>query len=239
MNILAFDTCFGACSVAVGIDVGQPTERLEEFFEPRDVGHAEALMPMVDSAMRGAGIGFDKLDRIAVTNGPGSFTGTRIGVSAARALAVSTGVPLVAASSLAVMAEEASDALAEDRGEAVLGVAVDARKGQVYVQWFSKGGIDPLTPPRVLTPAEAVAELAATPAAAKPLLIVGSGAEAVAAAAIAGGRDATARMARLQPDACALVFMARHLPLMTGPLEPIYLREADAKPPADPAIARK
>lgn len=235
MNILAFDTCFGACSVAVGIDVGKPTERLEEFFEPRDVGHAEALMPMINSAMRGAGIGFDRLDRIAVTNGPGSFTGTRIGVSAARALCVATGVPLVATSSLAVMAEEAAEALRDERGDTVLGVAVDARKDQVYVQWFGAGGLDPLTPPQVLAARDAIAVAPAG----KPLLLVGSGAEAVSLAAHAMGRTASVRMPRLQPDACALVFMAHRLPLATGPVEPIYLREADAKPPADPAVSRK
>lgn len=236
MNILAFDTCFGACSVAVGIDVGLPTERLEEFFEPRDVGHAEALMPMINSAMTGAGIGFDKLDRIAVTNGPGSFTGTRIGVSCARALHVATSVPLVAVSSLAVMAEEAADALAAERGYALLGVAVDARKGQVYVQWFREGGLAPLGPPAVLTPAEAVTLAEGG----RSLLLVGSGAEIVASAAREAGRTANVRLPRLQPDACALAFMAPHLPLATGPVEPLYLREADAKPPAaDPAVARK
>lgn len=234
MNILAFDTCFGACSVAVGIDVGLPSERLEEFFEPRDVGHAEALMPMINSAMTGAGIGFDKLDRIAVTHGPGSFTGTRIGVSAARALHVATGVPLVSASSLAVMAEEAADSLRDEMGAMLLGVAVDARKDQVYVQWFAGSGLKPLTAPAVVSPVEAVALTAA-----RDLVVVGSGGEAVARAAASVGRTATNRLPRLQPDACALVFMARELPLTDRLVEPLYLREADAKPPADPALPRK
>lgn len=235
MNILAFDTCFGACSVAVGVNVGLPTERLEEFFEPRDVGHAEALMPMINSAMTGAGIGFDKLDRIAVTNGPGSFTGTRIGISAARALNVATRVPLVTVSSLAVMAEEACETLKEVRGEALLGVAVDARKDQVYVQWFGAGGLDPQSPPHVCSPADAV-RLAQGEA---PAILVGSGAEAVALAARAAGRRAEVKLSRLQPDACALAFMAVHLPLATSPVEPLYLRDADAKPPANSAVPRR
>lgn len=235
MNILAFDTCFGACSVAVRVDSGMPSERLEEFFEPRDVGHAEALLPMINSAMTGARIGFADLDRIAVTHGPGSFTGTRIGIATARALSLVTGVPLVVASSLAVMADEAADSLVDDRGEAILGVAVDARKGQVYVQWFGGGGLDPLCPPHVLAPGEAAALASGD----RSLLVVGSGAEAVAAAARATGRSATVRLPRLQPDACALAFMADRLPLAAVPVEPLYLREADAKPPANPAVARK
>ena len=233
MNILAFDTCFGACSVAVGVDIGLASEQLEEFDEPRDLGHAEALMPMINSAMNGAGIGFKDLDRIAVTIGPGSFTGTRICVSAARALSLATGVEVVGASSLAVMAEEAADSLSAERGDAALAVAVDARRGQVYVQQFGRNGLEFITPPQVMTVSDA-----ATLGGPGPLLIVGSGAEAVAEAARLQGRSATARMPRLQPDACSLLYMAPHLKPIGGSLHPLYLREADAKPPSGQSIAR-
>lgn len=233
MNILAFDTCFGACSVAVGVDIGHASERLEEFFEPRDLGHAEALMPMIETAMRGAKINFTDLDRIAVTNGPGSFTGTRICVAAAQALALALAKPVVAASSLAVMAEEAAEVLRDERGDALLAIAVDARRGQVYLQTFGQIGHAPVSAPEVMTVVDA-----ARIGGSVPLLIAGSGAEAVAEAARARGRSAVARLPRLQPDACSLVFMAPRLEPVGGRLVPLYLREADAKPPTAPSIAR-
>lgn len=233
MNILAFDTCFNACSVAVGRDVGSHHERLEQYFEPRDKGHAEALMPMIDRAMSDAGLAFKDLDRIAVTTGPGSFTGMRIGVAAARSLKLATGVPLVGASSLAVMAEDAADDLGERLEGRTLVIAVDARRGQVYAQAFGGSGLDTSTEPRLLSTAQAAG------LGEGPLVIAGSGGALVADAARAAGREAEAVLAKLQPDACALVYMAQMLPLAVEPLKPLYLRPADAKPQAGAAVARR
>lgn len=233
MNILAFDTCFNACSVAVGRDVGSHHERLEQYFEPRDTGHAEALIPMIDRAMSDAGLAFKELDRIAVTTGPGTFTGMRIGVATARALKLATGVPLVGASSLAVMAEDAADDLAETLEGRTLVVAADARRGQVYAQAFGASGLDSTTEPMLATYTQAAA------LGAGPLVVAGSGADLVAEAARSAGREAVAMLARLQPDACALIYMAQVLPIATEPLKPLYLRPADAKPQAGAAIARR
>lgn len=234
MNILAFDTCFNACSVAVGRDLGSGQERLEQYFEPRETGHAESLMPMIDRALSEAGLGFRDLDRIAVTHGPGMFTGMRIGIAAARALRLATGVPIVTASSLAVMAEDAADDIGAERlAEATLAIAVDARRGQVYVQMFGRGGLDAVTEPMLATHAAAAA------LGEGPLIVAGSGAELVAAAAREAGRDAEALLPRLEPDACALIYMARVLPLVTDAPAPLYLRPADAKPQAGAAIARR
>ncbi len=234
MNILAFDTCFNACSVAVGRDLGSHHERLEQYFEPRDTGHAESLMPMIDRAMSDSGLAFRDLDRIAVTHGPGTFTGMRIGISAARALKLATGVPLVTASSLAVMAEDASDDLGGERlAGRTLAVAVDARRGQVYFQIFGKGGLDAATAPLLATYAGAAVLVDG------PLTVAGSGGQAVAEAARLAGREAEAVLPRLQPDACALVYMARVLPLATEPPAPLYLRPADAKPQLGASIPRR
>lgn len=234
MNILAFDTCFNACSVAVGRDLGSHHERLEQYFEPRDTGHAESLMPMIDRAMSDSGLAFGDLDRIAVTTGPGTFTGMRIGIAAARALRLATGVPLVTASSLAVMAEDASDDLGEERlANRVLAIAVDARRGQVYVQLFGRGGLDTSTGPVLAGYADAAG------LGEGPLIVAGSGAEAVAQAARQAGREAEAVLPRLQPDACALVYMAQVLQLATEPPAPLYLRPADAKPQAAAAVPRR
>ena len=83
MNILAFDTCFDACSVAVRRDDGAVIA--ERVLMRR--GHAEALLPMIERTMQAAGLSFGDLERIAVTHGPGTFTGTRVGMAAALGLA--------------------------------------------------------------------------------------------------------------------------------------------------------
>jgi tRNA threonylcarbamoyladenosine biosynthesis protein TsaB len=107
MNVLAFDTCFGAVSAAVRWKSARGEWLLREAYEPLTVGHAERLLPMIDDVMIGSGLTYQQLDRIAVTIGPGGFTGLRVGVAAARAMALATGKPVVGLTSLAAMAERA------------------------------------------------------------------------------------------------------------------------------------
>src|SRR5665213_967023 len=90
MKILAVDTALGACSVAV-LKNG---ETLAHRFEAMDRGHAEALAPMVEAAMRDASIEFSALDRLAVTTGPGTFTGRRVGRAFMRGLRIALKRPL-------------------------------------------------------------------------------------------------------------------------------------------------
>ncbi|MEE8309443.1 MAG: tRNA (adenosine(37)-N6)-threonylcarbamoyltransferase complex dimerization subunit type 1 TsaB, partial [Hyphomicrobium sp.] len=112
MNILAFDTCFDACSVCVARPDGDGgITELASVSERFATGHAEKLIPFVDDSMRRAGVAFADIDRIAVTIGPGTFTGTRIGIAAARGLALATQIEIVSTTSLAVMAEVAAGAL--------------------------------------------------------------------------------------------------------------------------------
>jgi tRNA threonylcarbamoyladenosine biosynthesis protein TsaB len=89
MNILAFDTCFDACSVCVAQTGADRAVEFSGALERFETGHAERLIPMVEEVMSRAGLTFSHIDRLAVTVGPGTFTGTRIGVAAARALAPS------------------------------------------------------------------------------------------------------------------------------------------------------
>ena len=230
MNVLAFDTCFDGCSVCVAEQrEGVFVERaalLERFV----TGHAERLIPMIGEVMETAGLGFAELDRIAVTVGPGTFTGTRIGIAAARALALVSGVPTVGVSSLAVMAEAAQREL----GAELLAVAVDARRNEVYAQLFGAGGgLDARTQPQVLPFAEA-AKLGGG----GPIVCVGSGAAAVAAAASLAGRHIVASLPELLPNASALARMAACLEASDAPLVPLYLRPPDAKPQDGKAVAR-
>jgi tRNA threonylcarbamoyladenosine biosynthesis protein TsaB len=233
MNVLAFDTCFGAVSVAVSRH-GPQGGLLREAFELRSAGHAERLLPMVAEVMEGAGLAFAGLDRIAVTLGPGGFTGVRVGVAAARALALAAGKPVVATTSLAVMAHRAVEMLAEG-GEPLaarrLMVAVDARRGGLYVQSFD-GGVVERTEAQLLTAPEAAHGLGPEGA-----VVVGSGAAAVAAAAKDAGVAADPRFPDLQPHARSLAALAWRLEPVS-PVRPLYLRLPDVRPQEAATLAR-
>jgi tRNA threonylcarbamoyladenosine biosynthesis protein TsaB len=227
MNILAFDTCFDGCSVCVAERRGDSVVPLGFLMERFETGHAERLIPMIGEAMQQARLSFDHLGRIAVTVGPGTFTGTRIGVAAARALALATGAQTVGVSSLAVMAEVAR----REVTSAALAVVVDARRGEVYAQLFGAGGgLDAKSPPQLLSIDDA-AQLGDG-----PIVFVGSGGTAVAA--VRSRREAVARLADLLPDAKALAHLGGALEASDAPLVPFYLRPPDAKPQVGKAVAR-
>lgn len=223
MNVLAFDTCFGACSVALRYRTQRGEIVLREAYEERATGHAEALIPMMDGVVEGAGIAFADIDRIAVTEGPGTFTGVRIGVATARGLALALGKPIVAVSSLMLMALRVDHLLGGRPEKTRLAVCVDARKGQVYAQIFGENGGDALTGPELLTPEQVAARLAGRPA-----IAVGSGAAAVLAAGN-GGQDIEAALPKLEPHARMMAIVAAGLPVRAK-LSPLYLRPPDAKP---------
>jgi tRNA threonylcarbamoyladenosine biosynthesis protein TsaB len=230
MNVLAFDTCLGGVSVAVRWQSAPGEWLLRDHFEAREGGHAERLMPMIAETMQEAGFGFSDLERIAVTVGPGTFTGVRGGVAAARGLALASGLPVVGATSLAVMAHGA-DQLLGSRDQGLLAVAVDARRGMVYIQLFADAP-DPTSQPLLLAP-DAVAALVGV----EPVTVVGSGATAVAAAIVAAGGKAEARLLDLQPHARSLAQLAAAL-TPVSPLRPLYLRLPDVKPQSDKSLSR-
>ncbi|RYG13304.1 MAG: tRNA (adenosine(37)-N6)-threonylcarbamoyltransferase complex dimerization subunit type 1 TsaB, partial [Caulobacteraceae bacterium] len=129
MRLLVIDTALGACTAAVFQD-GRP---LAVRFEPMTKGHQERLGGLVRDVMAEAGDGFDSLDRIGVTVGPGSFTGLRVGLAFAQGLGAALDRPVVGISAL--------DALAASLEEATGPVAalIDARRGQVYARLFTSG----------------------------------------------------------------------------------------------------
>jgi tRNA threonylcarbamoyladenosine biosynthesis protein TsaB len=231
MNVLAFDTCLGSVSVAVRWRSAGGEWLTRHAHETRERGHAERLMPMMAAVMQEAELAFSDIDRIAVTVGPGSFTGVRVGVAAARGLALASGIAAVGATSLAVMADQADEQLGEARGGRPLAVAIDARRGSVYLQIFTDAG-DAVAPPLLLA-----ADDAANSIGQRPVIIVGSGAELVAGAVQAAGGQAEAALALLQPDARSLILLAADL-APAHPLRPLYLRLPDVKPQADRFLPR-
>lgn len=229
MHILAFDTCFDGCSACVAELQGGAVSVLSSAFERFETGHAERLIPMIGDVMREAHVAFDQICRIVVTTGPGTFTGTRIGIAAARSLALATGARTVGVSSLAVMAEAARSHIGGP-----IAVVVDARRGEVYAQVFGPGGgADNVSPPQLLS-----LEDAARAGGEGRIAFVGSGANAVAEIARRNGRAAEAILSDLVPDAVALAHLAGVLPASDAPLSPHYLRAPDAKPQHGKAIAR-
>ena len=104
MNILALDTSMQACSVAVLKTPASGKTGLSGLYEERERGHAERLMAMIDEALCSAGLTIKQIDRFAVCKGPGAFTGVRIGIAAARGLAMVCKKPLIGIGTLEVMA---------------------------------------------------------------------------------------------------------------------------------------
>ncbi len=226
MRILAIDTSCGAASVAV-LESGV-AEPLAVLSRPMARGHADALAPMVEEAMRGVDGGFASLGRIAVATGPGSFTGIRVGLAMARAMGLALAIPVVGVSTLAAFA---APLLSEPRA-GIIAAAIDARHGSVYFQLFEASG-RPLGPPRCDTARECVRAIGAGPA-----WLAGDAAAIVANEAHRAGLPYDLDAARDAPDIVALAWMGLALDPSMSPARPIYVKPADARPnPAEP-IAR-
>lgn len=135
MITLAIDTCLDACSVAL-FDSGAEGV-LAARHEPMSRGHAECLLPFIDYVFRESGHSPTDLQRIIATRGPGTFTGVRVGLSAARSLAIRSGVETRAISSLRALALCAVDGSQPD---VPIAAAIDARRDELYVATFSASG---------------------------------------------------------------------------------------------------
>ena len=208
MLILAFDTSGPACSVVVWRD-GTVLARRRDVMER---GQAEALMPLIAAAMEEAGIGYAALGRIAVTVGPGSFTGVRVGLAAARGLTLALDIPAVGLLTSEVLA--AAVPSPERKIATRILVAIDTKRGDLYVQQFSIDG-DSLAPPMALAP-----DLLADWVGDHTVVVVGDGS---AAAVEALGEKALRSSADALVDAALLATLgATAIPAPGGPL-PVYV----------------
>ncbi len=227
MRILAIDTSLAACAVCV-LDTDGPTMLARESLA-MDRGHAEALLPMVDRVASAAEGSFAALDRVAVTIGPGSYTGLRIGISAARAIGLAAGVPVVGVATLS--AYLAPLLAGEMRGLA--GVAIDAKHGQIYVQVVAPGGRT-IIPAGLMGLRETVRLMGSG-----PIHLTGSAAPMLASEAWTQGIEAFVADAPMAPEIAwvaqlgAVADPAQALP------KPLYLRGPDAKPQDAARIARR
>jgi tRNA threonylcarbamoyladenosine biosynthesis protein TsaB len=226
MRVLAIDTALAVCAAAV-LDTERPGLRARESV-PMVRGHAEALMPLIARVMDAAELEFSELDRIAVTTGPGSFTGLRVGIAAARGIALAAGKPSVGLSTLAAYA---APLIAKDDSVPVLTV-IDARHDQVYLQVFGVGG-RMLVSPRIAPIHEAVRISALG-----PMRIVGSSASVIAAAWPANLPAPSLVETHAAPD---IDWVARLGAAAVGlaPPKPFYLRAPDAQPQDTSRLARR
>ena len=211
-NVVAIDTSAGACSVAV-IGAGARIARTVA----TERGHAELLIGLIAAAMADSGQGFADLDLIAVTTGPGSFTGLRVGLASARGLALAASLPCLGITTLDALAQSAP----WPADEGVRLASIDTRRGDLYVQAFA-GPERPLIAPMVTT----AAALAGLVAAAR-LAVIGDGAETAAAALRAAGRIVTV-LAVHHPAPLALADLAARRwqagQRPRGMPEPVYLQ---------------
>jgi tRNA threonylcarbamoyladenosine biosynthesis protein TsaB len=218
MRVLAIDTALDACSAAV-LDLNRGGVIASETLAMTR-GHAEALMPLIARVMDQARIEFSELDRIAVTTGPGSFTGLRVGISATRGIALAAGKPAIGLSTLAGLA---APLIAEDDTTNVV-AAIDARHDHVYLQVFGTGGRT-LVSPRIATLRNAVRAAAASPA-----RVIGSAAGLLAAAWPKGTDPPLLVDNRGAPDVSWIARLGAAAAEGYGPPRPLYLRAPDAQP---------
>ena len=218
MLILAIDTALEACAVAL-LDTGTSKVIASES-QAMKRGHAEALMPMIARVMKESGLTFAALDRIAVTSGPGSFTGLRVGLSAARGIALAAGKPVVGITTLSAYAAP----VVSEAGERPVISAVDARHDQVYFQVVSGNGSS-LISPRVAPIADA---LAASRFGAPHL--VGNAAQILAERWPAQAAPPVGVDQQPAPDIAWVAWLGAAVSPDTAPARPYYLRAPDAKP---------
>lgn len=204
MLVLAIDSALEACACALA-GPGRALKRSE----PMQRGHAERLAPMVQELMREAGASMAELDRIAVTIGPGSFTGVRVGLSFARGLALALGKPCIGISSL--------EALAGDQ-DGLRAVAIQSAD-EIFFALYD--GAHVIVAPRRIAIADAAA-----------LLPDGAIVRGPAASLLARPGVTVEQVAA--PDPLVLARLASMRDPHSAPPQPLYLRAPDAKLPAAP-----
>lgn len=204
MIVLTIDTCLGACSA--GLFDGDRTLAVRH--EPMSRGHQERLAPMVAEVLAEAGVTPDRIDRVAVTIGPGSFTGLRVGVAFAKGFASAMGIACIGIGTLEALAAS----LPASGGEPI--AVVDGKRGQVYAQTGVGGA-----------PAQLSHEAAADAwAGIESPVFIGPGAELAMSL-----KRPSVGVVIAAPDPAAIARLgAAKTP---GPFKPLYLRAPDAKLP--------
>jgi tRNA threonylcarbamoyl adenosine modification protein YeaZ len=220
--ILAIDTASTLCAACVldaGVERGRAVRDLGK-------GHAEHLMAVIEEALAQAGVTYADLSRIAVSIGPGSFTGVRVGVSTARGLAMALRIPAVGVTTLEAIAAEARDTL----GTRPVLAALDAGRGEIHAGLYDATG-GSLLDPAVMTLEQAVSIVRQhTP------VLCGSAARLIAAEL---GTTRDIGPVSTTADIAVYARLGAEKSPAAGKPKPLYLREADAKPQAGFVLPRE
>jgi len=228
MLILAIDTALDHCAAAI-LDTDAAAIRAQESL-PMKRGHAEALMPLIARVMKAGHLPFTALDRIAVTTGPGSFTGLRVGLSAARGLALAAKKPAVGVTTLSAYA---APIVGEDGPHPVIS-AIDARHDHVYFQIVSGAG-DELAAPQVAPIATALAA-----ARFDAPHLVGNAATLLAERWPTDAAPPVAVDPQAAPDIAWIAWLGAAADPERSPARPFYLKAPDVKAPANmPQVSRQ
>jgi tRNA threonylcarbamoyladenosine biosynthesis protein TsaB len=226
MLVLAIDTALEACSAAI-LDSDQETIVAAES-EVMARGHAESSMPLVERVMRDAGLDFFALDRIAVTVGPGSFTGLRVGIAAARGIALAAKKEVVGITTLAALA---APYIAAEPNIPVA-AAIDGRHRHVYFELYGAQG-RMLLPPRIVPVEDAVHAAAGASA-----RLVGSGARMMADL-WPDPMHLPPIDERRAPDINWVARLGARAHTREAPPKPLYLRPPDAHPQTASILPRR
>ncbi|MGL5168817.1 MAG: tRNA (adenosine(37)-N6)-threonylcarbamoyltransferase complex dimerization subunit type 1 TsaB [Afipia sp.] len=220
MIVLAIDTALDYCAAAV-LDAAARTMIAQETLEMKR-GHAEALMPLIDRVMKMSGIAYLGLDRIAVTTGPGSFTGLRVGISAARGIGLAADKPVVG---LTTLSAYVAPLVAEKQEQPII-AAIDARHDHVYFQVVAGNGAALMRP--------AVVPIEDTFVASRfgALRMVGNAAKLLADRWPKSAPAPATVDPQPGPDIGWVAWLGAATEPGTAPAKPFYLRPPDAKPKA-------
>lgn len=225
MKLLALDTAANLCAVAI-LDVETGT-LLAEVSEDIGKGHAERLMAVIEQALAQGEIAISDIGKIAVSVGPGSFTGVRVGVSAARGFALALKCPVVGISTLQALAYDAAERVP---GNSILSI-IDARRDELYAQFFSEDGSAESQPsvttlPLILEQLEKRSQIRVLAGSGAPLINAQLGQPLdIAVLTATGSIEAFARLGAIK--------------VADGAPKPLYLRGLDVKPQQGFVLKRK
>lgn len=232
MRILALDSSTAACSAAIWQSGCPDGQLIARRYEAMARGQSEALAPMAQAVLQDAGLSVRHMDSLAVTTGPGAFTGVRIGLAMARALGVSAGLPVVGVPTLLAVAHGVPQ---PEREAAWTLVIMDTKREDIYVQLFDLD-LMPATEPEIIAPEGLSALLGRVPEC-EAVIVVGDAVAAVSAyiphmANNQAGRNIRALPGVFLPDAAVVAEVAAAMGLPAPdapPPAPIYLRPPYAK----------
>ncbi len=199
-------------------------------------GQAEALAPMIARVMSRAAVSFSALDRIALSIGPGTFTGLRTGLATARGLRLASNIPVVGVGTLQALAwDQEAFSKPQKMPSMPLAIALDARRGQVYWQLFASP-LKPLCEPKVLAVPDAVTVFPEG-----KFTLAGSGADLLMEAAQLRKTDVQIQQLANEngPSPLAIAVLAARQDVEKNPPSPLYLRPPDAKPQNHVPLARQ